>query len=69
MEEKWEIENLADPLISYNVEPNGAARRSLRAYANVAAAQWRNFIVTRDPRWMFGAIWTSAKSAVRANQA
>lgn len=64
---RWEFANLPEALLSYNIEP-GAARRSRRAYANVAAAQLRNFLVARDPRWLAGALISSAKSVVRANQ-
>lgn len=66
---RWEFANLPKALLSYNVVAGGAARRSRRAYANVSAAQWRNFLVTRDPRWLVGVLWSSVKSVVRANQA
>jgi glycosyltransferase involved in cell wall biosynthesis len=61
--------NLPDYLLSYNVDPGGAARRSKRAYANVAAAQIRNFLITRDIRWFLGAILTAMKSLIRSNRA
>lgn len=61
--------NLPDVLLSYNVEPGGAARRSRRAYANVAAAQVRNFLITRNLRWLAGAFLTVVKSIVCAAQA
>ena len=61
--------NLPEYLLSYNMDPGGAARRSRRAYANVAAAQCRNLLVTRDVRWLLGALLTTAKSLLRSNQA
>lgn len=61
--------NLPEYLLSYNMEPGGAARRSRRAYANVAAAQCRNLLVTRDVRWLLGAFLTAVKSIFRSNRA
>jgi glycosyltransferase involved in cell wall biosynthesis len=61
--------NLPDFLLSYNTEPGGAARKSRKAYANVAAAQIRNLLITRDVRWLLGAILTAAKSFFRSNRA
>ena len=61
--------NLPDYLLSYNVEPGGAARRSRMAYANVAAAQIRNLLITRDIRWLLGAILTAVKSFLRSDRA
>lgn len=60
--------NLPDYLLSYNVEPGGAARRSRRAYANVAAAQLRNLLITRDLRWLLGVILTAMKSIFRSDR-
>lgn len=54
--------NLASPLLSYNVSPDGAARRSREAYGNVAGAQLRQFLVTGDVRWLVGATLSAAKS-------
>lgn len=65
----WQFANMPDVLLSYNSEPGGAARRSRRAYANVAAAQLRNFLISHDPRWFVGAAFSVAKSVFRANQA
>ena len=65
----WQFANMPDVLLSYNSAPGGAARRSRRAYANVAAAQLRNFLISHDPRWFAGAAFSVAKSVFRANQA
>lgn len=65
----WKFANMPDVLLSYNSAPGGAARRSRRAYANVAAAQLRNFLISHDPRWFAGAAFSVAKSVFRANQA
>lgn len=69
LEKDLHFANLPDYLLSYNVEPGGASRRSRIAYANVAAAQFRNLLVTRDVRWFLGAIITIAKSFFRSNRA
>ena len=63
------LANLPEYLLSYNMEPGGAARRSRRAYANVAAAQFRNLLITRDVRWLLGALFTVVKSFFRSNRA
>lgn len=68
MHREWQFASLPDKLLSYNVSPDGAARRSRTAYANVAAAQLRNFLVTRDPRWFFGSAISAAKSIWRASR-
>jgi len=65
----WQFANMPDVLLSYNSAPGGAARRSRRAYANVAAAQLRNFLISHDPRWFVGAAFSAAKSLFRANRA
>lgn len=65
---KWHFANLSAPLVSYNVSPNGSARRSREAYANMAGAQLRQFLVTRDIRWLVGAILTSLKSFFRSSR-
>jgi glycosyltransferase involved in cell wall biosynthesis len=60
--------NLAEKLLGYRVAPTGLARRSKVAYAGVSAAQWRNFVVSGDPRWLFGTVVSFAKRLLRANQ-
>lgn len=65
---KWRFANLQAPLLSYNVSPDGAARRSREAYANVAGAQYRQFLITRDMRWLVGAMMSAAKSFFLANR-
>jgi len=61
--------NLPEPLLDYNASPAGQARRSRAAYANVAGTQWREFLITRDPRWLLGSLITAVKSFVLANRA
>lgn len=65
----WQFSNLPDELLSYNVDPKGAARRSRSAYANVAAAQLRNFLLTFDPRFAVGAALSAVKSITIAHHA
>lgn len=68
-QKKWRFANLAEPLLSYNVSPHGQARRSRAAYANVAGAQFRQFLITRDVRWFMGGALTAGKSFLLANRA
>lgn len=68
MDKQCRFANLASPLLSYNVSPDGAARRSREAYGNVAGAQLRQFLVTRDVRWLVGATLSAAKSFALANR-
>lgn len=64
----WQFANLQNPLLSYNVSPKGAARRSRAAYANVASAQLRQFLITRDVCWLMGAALTTIKSFICADR-
>jgi len=68
MSQSWRFANLPEPLLSYNVSPDGAARRSREAYANVAGAQLRQFLVTRNIRWLMGASVSAAKSFILAGR-
>ena len=68
MNTSWKFANLPEPLLSYNISPTGDARRSREAYANVAAAQLRQFLITKDVRWLAGVALTCAKSLFRANR-
>ena len=62
MSKKWRFANLSTPLLSYNISPEGQARHSRAAYANVAGAQYRQFLLTRDIRWLLGASLSAGKS-------
>lgn len=68
MHRQWRFANLPEPLLSYNVSTDGAARRSREAYANVASAQLRQFLVTREAGWLIGATLSSIKSFALANR-
>lgn len=68
MGERWRFANLPVPLLSYNVSPDGQARRSRTAYANVAGAQLRQFLLTRDIRWLWGSVVSAGKSFFLANR-
>lgn len=65
---RWQFANLSVPLLSYNMSPDGQARRSRTAYANVAGAQIRQFLLTRDIRWFIGAAVSIGKSLFRSNR-
>jgi glycosyltransferase involved in cell wall biosynthesis len=59
---EWQFENSPLPVLDYNAAPDGPARGSRQAYANMAGAQFRNFIVSRRVRWLLGSVVTSLKS-------
>jgi len=65
---RWRFTNLQSPLLSYNMSPEGHARRSRSAYANVAGAQFRQFLIMRDVRWLMGAVVSAGKSLILANR-
>lgn len=67
-DQRWKFANLPESLLSYNVAPDGAARRSREAYANVAGAQFRQFLIQRDFRWLMGACASSLKSFLLAKR-
>lgn len=67
-ESAWRFANLSEPLVSYNGVSDGEARRSRTAYANVAAAQVRQFLVSRDVRWLIGAFLSGTKSILFAER-
>lgn len=60
--------NLKDPLVRYNIDPFGAARRSREAYSNVVACQVRTFLVTGHWRWLMGAIINIGKLLFRSRR-
>lgn len=64
----WRFANLPEPLLCYNSSPTGAARRSMVAYATVAGAQLRQFLLTRDVRWLMGTALTAMKALLRGRR-
>ncbi len=65
---RWRFASLPEPLLSYNASPTGAARKSRDAYANVAGAQFRQFLLTKNPTWLLGATISSVKVFFRAKR-
>jgi glycosyltransferase involved in cell wall biosynthesis len=65
---KYRFANLPLPLLSYNVSTDGEARRSRVAYANLAALQVRQFLITWEPRYLSGSFLNSAKCFFVANR-
>lgn len=65
---KWRFANLSEPLLSYNISPDGAARRSRAAYANITGTQIRQFLESRDPRWLLSATLSATKSFILAEK-
>lgn len=68
LDANWQFANMSEVLLSYNVSPEGAARRSRTAYSNVAGAQLRNFLLTRDLRWLLGSALSAGKSVMRSTR-
>jgi len=64
----WRFANLDAALLYYNRSPVGPARRSREAYANVAGAQLRQFLLTWDIRWLAGLSVSMGKSFFRSNR-
>lgn len=60
--------NLIDPLLFYNVDPSGVARRSREAYSNVVACQIRAFLMTWQWKWLLGSILTIGKLIFRSRR-
>lgn len=60
--------NMPEPLIGYRVPIVSKARMSRRAYAQVASAQWRQFALTKQPRWFFASLVSVAKAWFRSRQ-
>ena len=60
--------NMPETLIGYRVPIVSKARFSRRAYAQVASAQWRQFALTKSPKWFVASIVTVAKAWFRARQ-
>jgi glycosyltransferase involved in cell wall biosynthesis len=66
---KWRFANLPTPLLFYNASPDGPARRSRMAYANLAGAQLSQFLTTRDVTWLLGSVVNVGKSFFLAKRA
>lgn len=62
MHKEWKFENIDIPLLKYNADPSGQARASRKAYANMAAAQLRNFVVGQGWGWLLGAAFSCMKA-------
>jgi glycosyltransferase involved in cell wall biosynthesis len=60
--------NLPEPLIGYRIPAVSKARRSLRAYAQVASAQWRQFVMTKQIKWCVASIVSAGKAWLRSRQ-
>lgn len=60
--------NLSQPLLRYNIDPSGAARRSREAYSNVVASQVRAFLLTGRWRWFLGALISTGKLLFRSTR-
>jgi hypothetical protein len=60
----WCFGNLPDALLRYRREGVGDARRSRRAYAAVAASQWRCFVEGAGVQWAGAALVSAAKGLV-----
>lgn len=68
LNQEWRFHNLEIPLVAYNSDSVGGGRASRKAYANVAAAQLRNFLVGGGIGWLIGSIITSFKAFILADK-
>lgn len=60
--------NMESALLGYRTSATGEARRSKQAYAASSASQWRNFVLTGEPRWGAAAMVSAAKRIFRSQQ-
>jgi O86/O127-antigen biosynthesis beta-1,3-galactosyltransferase len=60
--------NLVEPLTGYRIPVVSKARMSRRAYAQVASAQWRQFALTKSPKWFVASLVSVAKAWFRSRQ-
>lgn len=65
---KIKYANIPIELTDYRSISLGSARRSRRAYANVASAYLRNAIITKNILWLLGAFSYTIKAIVLANR-
>ena len=61
--------NISKALVGYRVPVVSVARRSRRAYAHVAGAQFRNFAMTKQPKWLVASALTLVKLMLRGERA
>ena len=60
--------NIRLPLLGYRIPVVSVARRSRRAYAHVAGAQYRVFLLSKRPRWLVASLFSAAKVWFRATR-
>lgn len=60
--------NMADTVIGYRVPVVSKARKSRRAYAQVASAQFRQFAATKRPQWLLASAVSLTKAWFRSTQ-
>jgi glycosyltransferase involved in cell wall biosynthesis len=65
---KVKFHNIQKNLLGYRSNSSGNARGSKLAYASVSASQWKAFILSRNPLWLFGALTSLLKSYLVAKK-
>ena len=65
---KIKFHNIQKNLLCYRSISSGNARGSLIAYASVSATQWKNFILSRNPLWLFGSFISLIKGFLLAKK-
>ena len=65
---KVKFYNIQKNLLGYRSISSGNARGSLIAYASVSATQWKNFILSRNPLWLFGSFISLIKGFLLAKK-
>ncbi|MGN7872176.1 glycosyltransferase [Roseateles sp. 22389] len=68
LQPECEFANIDRTLLFYNVEPTGPARRSRDGYANMAAAQLRNFLISGRLLWLVAVIVSCVKLLLRTRR-
>ena len=58
--------NLPEVCLGYRLAPTGAARRSRWAYATMAAAQYRNWVLGAGLAWGLAAVLSKVKAGIRS---
>jgi len=65
---KWRISAIPQPLMRYNSDPTGLARRSRSAYVSMASTQVACLLMSKDPRWLLGVLVSIWKLLVRSKR-
>ena len=65
---KWRIAAIPQPLLRYNSDPSGLARRSRSAYISMASTQVACLLISKDPMWLLGVLVSVWKLLLRSKR-